>query len=215
MATRATYEIDGQVFYCHYDGYPAGAMERFGRALRRRYRQRAGFVSSNPGGMPFAFIRGAWDAQPAAGHECHGDTEFRYICYTSPDGVSLRIDMRCFERNKFYAIYNGSLAAAVNLYTPDSMSHRRVWNEPGESNRLMTAENLQARGEWMSGNPHYRDEQARAYYEAADNARSGLGTAAAYDEIRHNMQLHHLSRECVLHMAIHHPDTAAAAAAAE
>jgi len=211
MGTRATYEIDGEVFYCHYDGYPAGALGRFAEALRMRYRHRnGGCIQSNPGGMPYAFIRGAHDAAPAKTHECHGDTEYRYICYTGSDGMTLRIDLRCFERDKFYAIYNGSLAAAVNLFIPGGLEHTRFWNEPGNTRRLLTAETLEAQASWMRNNPHASNEQADAYSKAAANARSGVGTRAAFDEIRHYMQLHHLSHHSAVHLSIYDPFDVAA-----
>ena len=211
MSTRATYEIDGEVFYCHYDGYPAGALGRFAEALRMRYRHRnGGCIQSNPGGMPYAFIRGAHDAAPAKTHECHGDTEYRYICYTGSDGMTLRIDLRCFERDKFYAIYNGSLAAAVNLFIPGGLEHTRFWNDPANTRRLLTAETLEAHASWMRNNPHASNEQADAYSKAAANARSGVGTRAAFDEIRHYMQLHHLSHHSAVHLSIYDPFDVAA-----
>ena len=145
-----------------------------------------GAHSATTGGMPYAFIRGAHDAAPAKTHECHGDTEYRYICYTGSDGVTLRIDLRCFERDKFYAIYNGSLAAAVILFTPGAGLRNSALALNRATPRLLDAQTLEAKASWMRDKAHASDEQAALYEKAAINARSGSGTKAAYDEIRHN-----------------------------
>jgi len=92
MATRATYTIDGVNFYCHWDGYPAGAAGRFIAMIEAMTaieddpkRAWCGPFQDRRGGAAFAFIRGNLDAEPAwpGGH---GDTEFHYEIWTADDG---------------------------------------------------------------------------------------------------------------------------------
>jgi hypothetical protein len=84
MGTRATYEVNGQVFYCHWDGYPAGAANRFAKMIgamtqpERGERNTIDAIADKRGGATFAFIRGNDDAEPTEGHDAHGDTEHRY-----------------------------------------------------------------------------------------------------------------------------------------
>lgn len=85
MATRATYQIDPEhVFYCHWDGYPAGAALRFARMIEAMTRPATEDrplheIEERRGGFPAAFIRGNLDAEFTEGHEAHADTEWRYI----------------------------------------------------------------------------------------------------------------------------------------
>lgn len=85
MSTRATYAFDGLVFYCHFDGYPQGAAERFENMVENmtvpNLAADAFFVlKDTKGGPAFNFIRGNDDAEPAYKnrHDGHGDTEWRY-----------------------------------------------------------------------------------------------------------------------------------------
>lgn len=101
MSTRATYEICGTTFYCHYDGYPTGAAQRFAEMVKAMtvYCNDGRMIEDRRGGFPYAFIRGALDAEPTEGHEAHGDTEWRYTLGSAPDGVSTMI--RVEERLNF------------------------------------------------------------------------------------------------------------------
>lgn len=90
MATRATYKIDRQTFYCHWDGYPTGAAQRLANMVAA-LTQPAGdddcdCIDRRRGGMPFAFIRGNMDAEPTDDHDAHGDTEYRYTVRPYEDG---------------------------------------------------------------------------------------------------------------------------------
>lgn len=82
MSTRATYEINETTFYCHCDGYPAGAAAKLANMIGALTRPAdAGGVwaiADRRGGATFAFIRGNDDAEPTESHQVHGDTEYRW-----------------------------------------------------------------------------------------------------------------------------------------
>lgn len=92
MATRATYSVGNTVFYCHYDGYPTGAAERFVNMVKHHvradYRPDRYPMDELKGGLAFAFVRGNDDAEPAYdnSHEGHGDTEWRYMLAVDAKG---------------------------------------------------------------------------------------------------------------------------------
>ena len=120
MGTRATYEIDGTVFYCHFDGYPQGAAARFAAMVDKLHEVTDyGTIRSNGGGMDYAFIRGADDAQPTTTHEAHGDAEYRYICYRTDCGVVLTVHARMGWNGSWHIIYSGALWSFINAFTPD------------------------------------------------------------------------------------------------
>jgi hypothetical protein len=91
MATRATYQIDGTTFYCHWDGYPTGAAHRFANAVAAMTQPakdgRLEPIADKRGGFAFAFIRGNDDAEPTKSHDAHGDTEWRYTVKSMPNGA--------------------------------------------------------------------------------------------------------------------------------
>lgn len=82
MSTRATYEIAGQTFYIHHDGYPAGAASYFenmiGALTVAGNGQGIDAIADRRGGALFAFIRGNLRAEPTESHDVHGDTEYRW-----------------------------------------------------------------------------------------------------------------------------------------
>jgi hypothetical protein len=82
MSTRATYEIGGETFYIHYDGYPAGAAGYFANMIEAMTvpAKSGGIeaIESRRGGARFAFIRGNMLAEPTESHDAHGDTEYRW-----------------------------------------------------------------------------------------------------------------------------------------
>ena len=120
MGTRATYEIDGAVFYCHFDGYPQGAAVRFAAMVDKLHEVTDyGTIRNNGGGMDYAFIRGADDAQPTTSHEAHGDAEYRYICYRTDCGVVLTVHARMGWNGSWHIIYSGALWSFINAFTPD------------------------------------------------------------------------------------------------
>ena len=52
MGTRATYEIDGAAFYCHFDGYPQGAAVRFAAMVDKLHEVTDyGTIRNNGGGL--------------------------------------------------------------------------------------------------------------------------------------------------------------------
>lgn len=91
MATRATYKIGNTTFYCHWDGYPEGAAVRMANMVEHLTAPAGGKgfepISDRRGGLPYAFIRGNMDAEPAhMGHrDGHGDTEYHYEVYLSEE----------------------------------------------------------------------------------------------------------------------------------
>lgn len=102
MATRATYTIDGMNFYCHWDGYPAGAAARFVNMVEAMTtieddsnRTYSGPFQDRRGGAQFAFIRGNMDAERAHPGG-HGDTEFHYEVWTAENG---RLHLHYKERS--------------------------------------------------------------------------------------------------------------------
>jgi len=90
MATRATYMVDGMLFYAHHDGYPTGAAERFARMIGAWYvpteDNRMEAAEHPAGGLAFAFIRGNLDVAPAVSEGDHSDAQFRYVVAQRPDG---------------------------------------------------------------------------------------------------------------------------------
>lgn len=93
MATRATYQINRTTFYCHWDGYPTGAAQRFANMVKALTVPETGdrkfdAIEDRRGGFEFAFIRGNLDAEPTKTHDSHGDTEYRYTVHVEPDGAA-------------------------------------------------------------------------------------------------------------------------------
>ena len=91
MATRGTYNFTNNALsgrdiciYVHHDNYPTGAAEKF------QEMEKNGKVSAE------SFIKGNPRAEITAGHEMHGDTEYRYDidCATST--------IQCFHRKSNY-----------------------------------------------------------------------------------------------------------------
>ena len=78
-----------------------------------------GTIRNNGGGMDYAFIRGADDAQPTTSHEAHGDTEYRYIRYRTNTGAVLTVHARKGYDGQWHIIYSGALWSFINAYTPD------------------------------------------------------------------------------------------------
>lgn len=103
MATRATYQIDGMTFYCHWDGYPAGAAMRFVKAIAALTFANEGkgieIYGEARGGLPFAFIRGNQDAEPTGSHADHGDTEWRYTVTSNQDPGKPQFTIKVQARN--------------------------------------------------------------------------------------------------------------------
>lgn len=116
MSTRATYAFDGLVFYCHYDGYPTGAAERFENMIENmttpNFRNDSIFVlKDTKGGPAFNFIRGNDDAEPAYRnrHDGHGDTDYRYDLTVDKNGL---MGIQCQKRtgdDTWRVIFSGEL----------------------------------------------------------------------------------------------------------
>lgn len=108
MSTSATYTIDGTTFYCHWDGYPAGAAGRFINMIEQLTvpetgaRSKIDAIEDRRGGMAFAFIRGNMDAEPAKRGEMGVD--FDYEITTNPDGEAMvAVSQRTDDGMKVYA----------------------------------------------------------------------------------------------------------------
>jgi hypothetical protein len=94
MSTRATYEVDGRVFYIHHDGYAAGAAFYFAKMIEALTvpesddRRTIAAIEERRGGPAFAFIRGNTRAEPAFrdAHDGHGDTEHRWKVTSGESG---------------------------------------------------------------------------------------------------------------------------------
>lgn len=102
MGTRATYKIGDAVFYAHWNGYRAGAAERFAKMIDAMVRPTdkdagLGGVEDRRGGAVFAFIRGNLDVEPAwrNSHNGHADTDFRYdLQEDDRHGLNVRVSSR-------------------------------------------------------------------------------------------------------------------------
>jgi hypothetical protein len=117
MATRGTYEIESQTFYCHWDNYPEGGAYRLAKMVEALTQPSADerpldAIEDRRGGLAFAFIRGNMDAEPTESHEEHGDTEYRYTVKTKDGRAHLRVDERTGygPEATWKAIYTGPLA---------------------------------------------------------------------------------------------------------
>lgn len=120
MATRATYQINKTTFYCHWDGYPTGAAQRFANMVKaltvvdeeRNYDP----IQDRRGGFEFAFIRGNLDAEPTECHQAHGDTEYRYTLTVEGGGFAkIKVEKGYYGGSRtFKAIWLGDLAEWLN-----------------------------------------------------------------------------------------------------
>lgn len=110
MATRATYKIDGMTFYCHWDGYPAGAAGRFVNAIaaltKAADEKALDIYAEARGGLAFAFIRGNLDAEPTGSHADHGDTEYRYTVTSNKDPAKPQFSIKVEARNLNTGLWN-------------------------------------------------------------------------------------------------------------
>ena len=127
MATRATYKILDTVFYCHWDGYRAGAAMRFSNMIRQMTgahpdpNSYKAFIDTR-GDADFAFIRGNNDAEPAwqGCHEGHGDTEFRYdVQKNDAHGFTVRVATRNYGDGWRAWGAPIPLADFINQHAPD------------------------------------------------------------------------------------------------
>jgi hypothetical protein len=135
MSTRATYEVNGQVFYCHWDGYPAGAAQRFANMIaaltapERGTRKEIDAIAERRGGAAFAFIRGNDDAEPAhrGSHEGHGDTEFRYnVDKHTEHGLAIQFEARRWNSEPQWRGFGSWMPLAEFINT----KRDKDWNVP-------------------------------------------------------------------------------------
>lgn len=115
MSTRATYQFTGQfgfkvTFYIHSDGYPAWAHRYFHNAITN--------AAKAKGGLAEAFFRNNPEAEFTAGHDAHGDTEFRYTVQLDDNGRArdLRVEARNWTAtdDSWKGVYFGSLDWFIN-----------------------------------------------------------------------------------------------------
>lgn len=119
MATRATYKVGSMTFYCHWDGYPAGAAHRFANMIEAMTQPeksgRVNLIAEKRGGIAFAFIRGNDDAEPTKDHEEHSDTEWRYTIAENQTGnLSIIVHERLNFTANWRVNYIGGLVEWVN-----------------------------------------------------------------------------------------------------
>lgn len=186
MSTRATYSIGNMTFYCHYDGYPSGAAERFANMVRARYaaelRQDRYPLIDRKGGWAYAFIRGNDDAEPAYdnAHTGHGDTEWRYMLAEDRNGV---LGMQVTHRpdvgtDDWVLDFRGEFidwlphATSTATYSGGTMGIRKVCHDKVTAGRTMylhcsTARELERA--FRHNREVYRENgPVDAYYTAAD-----------------------------------------------
>lgn len=129
MSTRATYRINGQYFYTHYDGHESGAAERFAAMIENLTRpddNEFHAVAERRGGLAFAFIRGNDDVEPTESHEAHGDTEFRYDVNEMRDShgqIAIRVYKRGSESDQWRMIAEEELCAWLDGQRRDLTRH--------------------------------------------------------------------------------------------
>lgn len=89
MGTRATYQIEGKTFYCHWDNYPQGAAYRLFKML----------ANDSKGGLACRFLRANDDVEFTESHDVHGDTEFQYTVERrlTPTGSVVMLYMKARE----------------------------------------------------------------------------------------------------------------------
>ena len=202
MATRATYEIDGITFYCHYDGYPAGAMDRLSNMVA---------ADTGRGGLPFAFIRGNFDAEPTDGHDRHGDTEFRYLIYKNHGAAYdkpqdfLTIYARCWTADRWQVLFSGFVHDCINLFAKEPVA---FFDGQLRAQKWLAEQSAQFLGKEV--------RQIDAGYvaklnEAEARASSRTGARQAYDIIRHTIMQKHINSPSALHAAIGFDDPQQAA----
>lgn len=133
MATRATYRIEGMTFYCHWDGYPAGAAARFAKMIAAHTKptdRGHDTIARVRGGFAFSFIRGNNDAEPTDSHTAHGDTEYKYdLEVKRVDGRSLLYvsAMSRMPGNEHWKVHSHSeLAEWIKAQRADHI--HCVWN---------------------------------------------------------------------------------------
>jgi hypothetical protein len=202
MATRATYEIEGKTFYCHWDGYPAGAMDRLSNMVA---------ADTGRGGLPFAFIRGNFDAEPADSHDHHGDTEFRYLVYKNHGAAHdkphdfLTIYARCWTADRWQVLYGGFLHDCINLFAKEPVA---FFDGQLRTQTWLAHESVEYLGKDVRAIDAGRVARLD---EAVARASSRTGARQAYDIIRHAIMQKHINSPSALHAAIGFDDPQAAA----
>lgn len=121
MATRATYQINATTFYCHWDGYPTGAAQRFASMVAAMTvcepERPCEIMQDRRGGFEYAFIRGNLDAEATDSHGGHGDTVYRYTLTVEGGGFAkITVDERewTIESDAWKQNYFGDLADWLN-----------------------------------------------------------------------------------------------------
>ena len=109
MSTRATYEINGQNFYIHYDGYEKGAA---------RYLYEALCYENHRSGLEGMFFRANSLAEFTESHDEHGDTQYRYTVTGHDARAALVVHAR-EDLDEWREIYTGSL----NEFLDQQLSH--------------------------------------------------------------------------------------------
>lgn len=102
MSTPATYEIEGYIFYCHYDGHPIGAAQKFARMIDA-HTLPAGdealgrsLYADVRGGLAFAFVRANADAEQPFGNRRVGTrSDYHYALSLEDNGqIIVQVERR-------------------------------------------------------------------------------------------------------------------------
>lgn len=123
MSTRATYLLstldwnDQNIcFYVHHDGYPKGAAYYF--LLMHQYKnERSGYAGR--------FFRAVTNAEFTEEHKAHADTEYRYTL--NKDGVLTVLARRCWEKNIWAQIYQGTWYDFVNQQLKELTKEEKLY----------------------------------------------------------------------------------------
>lgn len=131
MGTRATYQFLGQysdaanalVIYSHWDNYPSGAAANlFSAAVE--YAKGGRFEPRNYRLNTIEFIRAVPGVEITESHECHGDTEYRYICSGRTLSAYKAVYNDDSNEDTFKLFFEGDLQTFMVEYGDDDLRTR-------------------------------------------------------------------------------------------
>lgn len=186
MNADATYEIDGVVFYAEKKGNPEGAAARFSRMIQASQSVAPATdggvnITQHAGGLPMAFIRAGNDAAPCE-YRDHNKTSYRYIVYSTSDGLIMTAYVWNWQDIVWETIYSGAVAPFVNAFTRSGEIDFRLCVMPSgfglPTGHLLTARQLAYYGNW-------KGEWLPSFYPVWEDTRKSVGCNAAIDQIRY------------------------------
>ena len=119
MSTRATYEIENEVFYIHHDGYEEGAASYFLRMCDEML-VKAYYSVEKRRNYTDSFIAANHRAEKSA-HEAHGDTQYRYKVWKS------EVSRNPYWMKEHVKEHPWSGYDENNLYDFHKHSYERLW----------------------------------------------------------------------------------------